>query len=431
MTRRYLYYALAVIFFANFFSYLDRTIVSSLEDQLTDAFGLSKTQFGGLWTAFTLGYMLFAPIVGFVTDRYRRTYIFAVCVFVWSVATIGSGLAPNLKVLYATRFLIGIGEAGCLVIGPTLLSDYFPKEARGRALSIFFLALPLGGTAGYIVGGIVAEHLGGWRNAFYVAGGPGFFIALLVALLVDPPRGKGDTSPDLPPSHQGHVSRIHGFRPYLDLLKNKTLLFIILAQAFATAMLVPLLHFGVKFFEDQHEMNKTSATLSLGVIALVAGALGNTLSGVLGDRLARRTKGAYAYLAGVAYALGMPFMIIGFRSEVLLLVFPALTVGAFCYFFCMPAVNTQIANAVSPQQRAMAYALAVFVLHLLGDTVTPLLFGTLTDHILSRKDAFTFFSFLFLLAAGASFLAARRAERDEDRFATRIRQTPTRDSLSQ
>lgn len=408
MSRRQLYYSLGIIFSANFFSYLDRQIVSALETELSTAFGLNETTFGGLWTAFTVGYMVFAPVVGFLTDRYSRPRIFAVCVFLWSLATIGSGLAPDKTVLFAMRFFIGIGEAGCLVIGPTLIADYFSKEARGRALSIFFLGLPLGGTAGYVVGGMVTKHFGGWQNAFYVAGLPGFLIAALVWTLHDPPRG------GVVEGAHAHGS-IRGFRPYLDLLKNRTLLFIILAQAFAVIFLVPLLHFGVKFFEAKHHMGKDEASLTLGVIALVAGGLGNSLSGVLGDRLARKVKGAYALLAAIAFGAGLPFLLLGFTATSKFVFLPALTLGAFCYFLCMPAVNTQIANVVSPQQRAMAYALAVFILHLLGDTTAPLLFGHFSQSW-GRQTTFIIFSFSLLLASASCVVAVRSAARDEARF---------------
>ncbi len=408
MTKRAATYALAVIFFANFLSYLDRQIVSALESDLRPAFGMSKEQFGLLVTAFTLGYMVFAPIVGFLTDRRRRTRIFAVCIFLWSLATLGSGLAgyTNSKaLLYATRFFIGIGEAGCLVIGPTLISDYFPREVRGRALSVFFLALPLGGTGGYVVGGVVAQYLG-WQKAFYIAGLPGFLVAALVWMMPEPPRG----------GSAGGEDHIHGLRPYLDLLRNRTLIFIILAQAFAVIILAPLLHFGVEFFETEHGMSKSRAALTLGSVALVAGALGNSLSGVLGDRMARKVKGAYALLAGIAFAAGLPWLLLGFTSHRMAVVLPSLTLGAFFYFLCMPAVNTQIANCVSPRQRAMAFGLAVFILHLLGDMSAPPVFGRVAEAIDSTEKTFLIFSFTLLLASACCFLAARFARGDEARF---------------
>src|SRR6185295_7992619 len=175
--------------------------------------GISATEFGYIGSAFTVGYMVFAPIVGFLIARHRRPRIFALCVLVWSLATVGSGLAPNKWMLYGTRFFIGVGEAGCLVIGPTLLSDYFTKEVRGRVLSLFFLALPLGGATGYIAGAKITAALN-WHWAFWIAGAPGFLVAVLIFLLVDP-------KPSDEPA-ESHHPPVKGIKPYFDLLQNKT-----------------------------------------------------------------------------------------------------------------------------------------------------------------------------------------------------------------
>ena len=82
MSRRYLGYALAVIFFANFLSYLDRQIVSALGTELKTHHGLSNQEFGWVGSAFTIGYMVFAPVVSFLILRFPRTRIFALCVYV-------------------------------------------------------------------------------------------------------------------------------------------------------------------------------------------------------------------------------------------------------------------------------------------------------------------------------------------------------------
>jgi sugar phosphate permease len=204
-----------------------------------------------------------------------------------------------------------------------------------------------------------------------------------------------------------------GIKPYLDLLSNRTLLFIILAQAFAVMFLQPFLHFGVGFFEEARRMSKQTATLSLASIALVAGALGNALSGFIGDRMAKRTRGAYALLAGMAFVTGLPFMLAGFTLEDRNLYLPALGIGAFCYFLCMPAVNTQIANSVAAEKRAMAYALAVFILHCLGDTAALPVFGKVSDAVGGKQLAFTLFSFSLLLASLSCFVAYRFAVRPD------------------
>lgn len=408
LSSRYLAYALAIVFFANFLNYADRQVVSALEVEIKTAFAMSKAEFGALWSAFTLGYMVFAPLIGYAAGRYRRTLLFAACVFIWSLATIGSGLATGKTGLFLSRFLIGVGEAGCLVIGPTLVADYFSAKVRGRALALFFLGMPLGGTAGYLIGGLVTHYTGSWQSAFYVAGAPGLLAALLIATLAEPSRGGGE-------HHESPSGHDHGARQYLKLLKNRTLMLIILAQAFAVMILVPILHYSIEFFQKERGMTKVQASLALGVIGLVGGLIGSGLAGLLGDRLAKKTRGAYALLAGLSYAIALPAFIAGFYLEAWSLFLPALGIGATCLFLCMPSVNTQIANVVPGHQRAMAYALAVFILHFLGDMAAPPLFGQVAEWYGSR-DTFLVTSSTLILAATCCFMAVKTADRDIAKF---------------
>ena len=105
-----------------------------------------------------------------------------------------------------------------------------------------------------------------------------------------------------------------GVKQYLALLRNRTLLLIILAQAFAVMILVPILHYRVRFFQEERGMTKVEASLALGVIGLVGGLIGSALAGWLGDKLAKRTAGAYALLAGLSYAFALPAFIRGFQA---------------------------------------------------------------------------------------------------------------------
>jgi MFS transporter, Spinster family, sphingosine-1-phosphate transporter len=413
VSKRYPWYALAVIAFANFLSYLDRQLVSALEDPIRGSLGLDAPEFGLLWTLFTIGYMVCAPFIGFASDRTRRSRLFAACIVIWSVATIASGAATSKPVLYVSRVLIGLGEAGCLVIGSSMISDYFPKELRGRALSLFSLGLPLGGTGAFILAGLFIKLHYSWRTLFYVAGAPGFLIAILIWMLVDPPRGTSLAAEAHGPGHGGGG----GLKAYLRLFRTPTLLFIILAQASAVIILVPLIHFGVEFFVKERGLKPDQARLALGVIALIAGAVGSSLSGVIGDRLAKKVRGAYAVMAGVSFLLGLPCLLVGFSVAERWIFLPALTLGAVFIFLCMPAVNTQIANVSHPTQRAMAWALAVFVLHLLGDTLAPVVFGKV-DAVVGRHTAFLIFSGALVPASLFCFLAARSAGRDEARAAS-------------
>ena len=130
-----------------------------------------------------------------------------------SLATVASGLATSFRQLLVARSFIGIGEAGFGAVSPTIISDLFPKERRGRMLAFFFVAIPVGSALGYILGGVVgASH--GWRAACFLAGAPGILLGLLAFFMVEPPRGLGD----------GVVSGEHRFEwsAALALLRNRS-----------------------------------------------------------------------------------------------------------------------------------------------------------------------------------------------------------------
>lgn len=402
-------WALFIIFLANLFNYMDRMLVSAMEKQLRAAFLLDEIEFGWLWSLFTIGYLACATPIGYLSDRYNRPWLFAFCIVIWSGATVGTALATSKPILYVSRLMIGVGEAGCLIVGPALLADYFSLFARGRALSVFYLGQPLGGTAGYVLPGIILGHNYDWPMAFYVAGIPGFAIALAIVLFRDPPRGGSEGV-----AH--HHGRHGTLSQYLQLLKNRSLLLIILAQTFSVIILIPLLHFGKEFITVKHELSERDAT-GVMLTIMVMGALGIILSGAIGDRLARRFKGAYASLAAVGYLVGWIAFLIGFRAEDFWVFLPALAVGGFCLFLCMPAVNTQIANVVPAMLRSAAWALAVLVLHLFGDTLAPPVFGRVIQQM-GRQQAFEVFSAALALASICCFLAARTAAHDIERFVT-------------
>jgi MFS family permease len=378
LARRVAVLALLVIFAANLFNYMDRMLVSAMERQLRDAFQLTPTEFGYLWSLFTVGYLVCATPIGYLADRFNRCWLFAICIVIWSAATLGTGLATSKWVLYVSRLFIGVGEAGCLIIGPALLSDYFARRRRGTALSIFYLGQPLGGTAGFILPPLIVTVLAlDWPVTFFVAGVPGFALAVLILLFPDPPRG-GDE-----PIGHGHGHATASFADYVQLLKNRSLALIILAQTFSVIILVPLLHYGKEFLLARHGLDEAHATKIIGAI-MVMGALGSVVSGFVGDRLARRFKGAYALLAGCGYLAGWACFFLAFRTVDTTILAVALAAGGFCLFLCMPAVNTQIANVVHPLQRAAAWALAVFVLHLLGDTIFPPIFGHVSTALAAK-----------------------------------------------
>src|SRR4029077_3412046 len=173
-------------------NYIDRYVVPSLFESLKHSeLAPSDKQLGLTMTVFLIVYTLAAPVFGRLGDRRSRPRLLAVGVLLWSIATTLAGFSRSVFQLLCARALVGVGEAAYGTVGPSLLADYYPRASRGRAFTIFFMAIPVGSALGYVVAGLV-DHAFGWRRAFFVAGVPGLLLAWLALRLWDAPRGTHD-----------------------------------------------------------------------------------------------------------------------------------------------------------------------------------------------------------------------------------------------
>ena len=182
--------ALALLLAINLFNYIDRYILAAVEPLLADHFfsatdetAMAKT--GALATAFLVSYMVLAPLFGWLADRFSRWQLIAGGVAVWSLASGCSGLAQTFAALLVTRIFVGVGEAAYGPSAPTIISDLYPVEKRGRMLSFFYVAIPVGSAIGYAFGGGVAQRFG-WRWPFYLVTFPGLILALICLFMRDP-----------------------------------------------------------------------------------------------------------------------------------------------------------------------------------------------------------------------------------------------------
>src|SRR5215468_3967827 len=177
----------------NLLNYLDRFVLNAVRTPLADDFGIGYGDSGRTVTAFMIGYFVTSPFFGYLGDRFSRKWLIAFGIFVWSLGTILTGFAQIFGVLLLFRALVGLGEASYATISPSLISDAFGSEKRNNALTIFYVAIPVGAALGYLVGGEISAHWG-WRYAFIWAGVPGLVLALVLLPFREPTRGQADLS---------------------------------------------------------------------------------------------------------------------------------------------------------------------------------------------------------------------------------------------
>jgi MFS transporter, Spinster family, sphingosine-1-phosphate transporter len=145
--------ALLLLLAINLLNFIDRYIVAAVEPSIRATFFAAGDRnamaiTGTLGTAFVVSYMIAAPALGWLADRFSRWMIIGIAVVLWSLASGASGLASSIGILLAARVFVGIGEGGYGPAAPPIISDLFPLATRGRVLAVFFAAILCWGRAG-------------------------------------------------------------------------------------------------------------------------------------------------------------------------------------------------------------------------------------------------------------------------------------------
>jgi len=286
----------------NGLNYLDRYVAAGTLPLILAGLAISDAQGGLLQSLFIVAYSLVCPVAGWLGDRQPRLRLAALGVFVWSAATVASGLAPTYALLLVARAVIGAGEASYSVVTPSLLSDCYPAERRARALGIFYAAIPVGSALGYILGGVVGEAYG-WRATFFIAGAPGAALAFLLLLLAEPRRGALDGAASAP------VSLALG-DSLRSLARRRSYVVNTAAQVIYTFAMGGLATWMPTYFVRVRGIPLASAASTFGVLLVVAGFLGTLLGGRVASGVARRWPGADFVVSGWSLTASIGFTLV-------------------------------------------------------------------------------------------------------------------------
>ncbi|MDG2336622.1 MAG: MFS transporter, partial [Gammaproteobacteria bacterium] len=187
-------YALFVLTVGYCFNFVDRQLLSILQESIKGELLLSDGQLGLLTGfAFAMFYVTAGIPIARWADRGNRRNIVALAIGTWSFMTAISGLAQNYAQLFAARIGVGVGEAGGSPPSHSIISDIFPPEKRATAISVYSTGVNIGILFGFLVGGWLNEFFG-WRVAFAVVGAPGILMAILIrTTLKEPIRGLSES----------------------------------------------------------------------------------------------------------------------------------------------------------------------------------------------------------------------------------------------
>ena len=420
------YGALFLLMIVYAFNMLDRQIVTILVEPMKADLGLADWQIGMIsGLAFALFYTLLGIPLARIADRGNRVGMIAIALAVWSGFTALCGLARNFTELLLARIGVGVGEAGCTPAAHSLITDYVPREQRGRALALYSLGVPVGSLAGLVLGGILLASLG-WRAAFLIAGVPGILLAVIVWFTLDEPRKRTITpqTPAAPHMPLGQVLATLRRLPSFWLISFGTAMgaFGYYGQASFFGSLYMRTHVaGIDAFAASWGLPPTVFLgLSLGLIVGLVGMVGTFVGGHLADRAARRGIKGYTLVPSTSLVIAAPLFAGAALAPTVPLSFAFLSCAIFVHALNYGSVFASVQTLVPARVRAMAAAVQLFVTNAIGLALGPLFVGIASDLLAPSlgseqglRAAMALVALPLAIGSLLFWLAGRRIEADE------------------
>ena len=430
--------ALVLLLLINLLNYVDRYVLAAVVGPIKETFlqGGAAVEGGSLgalmqWfqsrlgfkpedallgllaMAFMVVYMVSAPVFARLAERRSRWALVGIGVILWSLASGASGLAATFLVLLITRCCVGIGEGAYGPVAPAMISDLYPVKVRGQVLSWFYIAIPVGSALGYVLGGLVKNsgigewgagligvRLESWRWAFFLVTLPGIALGLWSFFMREPPRGQADKPAAV------------AWRSYLVLLRTPSYVYCTLGMA-AMTFAIGGISFWMPYYLEGRPGAPANSTVIFGGITAVAGLTATLLGGICGDKLRAQFSGSYFLVSGAAMLVGFPILLAVLHSP-FPWIWPLIFLTCFCLFFNTGPTNTILANVTHPSMRPIGFALNIFVIHALGDVISPFVVGLLHDWFQDWNKAFLVVGLTFVAAGVLWLFGARHLQRDMD-----------------
>ncbi|MEO6775981.1 MAG: MFS transporter [Kofleriaceae bacterium] len=393
-------------------NFVDRQILAILAKPIQAELKLSDGQLGLLGgLAFALLYSTMALPIASWADRGSRRRIMTWALALWSGFTALCGLTSSFLTLFLARVGVGVGEAGGVAPSYSLISDYFPKAQRARALAVYSLGIPVGAAGGILFGGLIAKAIS-WRAAFLIVGLAGLVIAPIFRLTVrDPQRGGYEGVVVTPPRARiADVFRVVAHKPTFWLLS--------FGAAASSVCGYGLAFWLPSYFGRSLHLSYTGTAWYYAAITFVGGCLGIVGGGVLADRAGRANRSAYPLIPAIAFVIALPCFFAAVNTSSPLIAFPLFLIPTGLNLMWLGPILAAVQHLVPAHMRTTASAMFLLVNNLLGIAIGLYFFGAMSDalrpHFGAESLRYAIYSGLgfYVVATVLFVLASRKLRRD-------------------
>jgi MFS transporter, ACS family, hexuronate transporter len=360
--------ALTVLLSLNFgFVLFDRNASGFLMPFIQPDLRMTNTQVGMLSGALSLTWSIAAFGIGVLSDwTGSRKGLLILSTLAFSVCSFASGIVQTFTMLLCTRLLMGTAEGGIMPLSQSLIaSDVHPRH-RGLAMGVsqgFFSSL-MGSFVAPVMLVWFAQQFG-WRPAFFLAGAPGFLMALVLAWVIRPPQAPA------------RVGDMRGFTAagFRTALAERNVVLCAILSVLLVSYLVLCWSFMPLFLTRVRGYDPSTMSWlmgSLGISATVASFVIPALS----DRIGRR--GVMIAMPAIAILLPLAALYYGGALSIMVALFVVgwLVTGVFPLF-----MSTVPSESVAPENMASALGICMGTGELIGGVLSPYIAGRAADAV--------------------------------------------------
>ena len=399
-TEAYAWYVVGVLMLVYVFSFLDRSILSMMVSDLKSGLDLDQDwQVGFLMgPAFAIFYTIFGIPFGRLADTRSRKHIVSLGLTIWSLMTVGCGLAQHFWQMALLRVGVGVGEASLSPSAYSIISDKFPPAKLARAIAIYSSGIYLGSGLAYMIGGRAVSALRGtepwqlpllgaiegWQKVFFIIGLPGLLVVPIVLLTIQEPKRKGVIA-----SKTGGKGTAIPFSEVMSYVReNRRALamhnvgFALLSfSSYGSAAWLP------EMFKRVHGWDAATFGLIYGLVVFIGSASGAISGGIFADALLKRgyrdAKIRVGWIAAWAWIpFGVAFPIIGDGAVAMAVVIPAAFLASMPFGVAPAALQEMVPNNL----RGQISAIYLFVINLIGLAIGPMLLALCTDFVFTEES---------------------------------------------
>lgn len=368
---------LVVLFIVGLVDRIEFNLLSGVLPHIKAEWNLSDTAIGSIPTAAALAAAVVALPAGFIADRRSRTRILAVVVFLWAIATLGSGLATGFAMFYVMRVFLAAAENIDNPAVGSLLADYYPPISRAKVYGLTRVTTYLGGV-GTLLGGVLAEVFG-WRQAFLIMVVPGLLTVLLCLMLREPARGLLDrmaggasepaAAPVAKPPFWGQVR---------EVFRIPTLVIVSVGLALLTLGLAGIFYWLPSLMVRSFGVGTGTAGSIAGLITITGPVLGTLIGARLGSKWHGTVKGGRLLAGGGGITIGSVVLAGALAMDSLLWLSVLTGVACTLMSIAIPNMTASLADVVGASARGLGFAV-LQLLTTVGGAFGSLIVGLVSD----------------------------------------------------